>query len=498
MKKLFTIITIASLILTGCKSTPDKPLDDISTNRTSASGDLNKWINGELTKYLDKNLGDVPKFKNEPILLVSMKNEQISSNINGLTSDIRSQLMDNLLVNQNITLVRRQLDYQNQHHRSLTNVSCDTETNIRYFIGLEVDKSAVSGNYTIRLRAMEADNPDQWVQGISSKWTGQLDARQESALAKEEKDPYLQGLRSRPFGSGESDLLAQYLSHNLSCLLASANLPEIKLYTKPVEKINSDITTAVRLVDNYLSRFQEVSQTNNIETANAVMKYEFLNIDSRKNLSLLNLSINFIDNGERAQGIDTQAYIKLPKSNSRTSDRNNSGQEEQAPKANLISAFNFILPKRASSCDANNPWQNGESLSKAEILSQDDCFAVEYSSKGRNNYLVYENTNGQFYVMNDQCISKDNRRGSTRYPSMKGDPSAIYLDDSRGFENFYLLSFNSSPRKSGLANYLNDLPSLCGNNGRSMRKSQFLKAIKDYMRTHLGQLDWQKISIDHR
>lgn len=492
------VITLASLVLVGCGSTGSKTEEPV-TNRNTSTGDLNNWINGDLTRYLEKNLGDVPKFKNEPILLVSMKNEQISSDINGLTADIRSQLMDNLLANQNVRLVRRQMDYQNQHHRSLTNVSCDKDTDIRYFIGLEVDKSAISGEYTIRLRAMEADNPDQWVQGISTKWTGALDVRQESALAKEEKDPYLQGLRGRPFGPGESDLLAQYLSHNLSCLLATANLSEIRLYTQPVESVSSDIQTAVNLVDNYLSRFQEVTQTSKIEDATAVMKYEFLTIDMRNNLSLLNLSINYKESGERAKGVDTQAYIKLPTSGS---GRNRADRVSEntvtPPKAELIKLFNFVLPKRASACDANNPWRNGETLSTSEILGSDDCFAVEYNATGRNNYLVYENTQGQFYILNGQCVDQDTRRSTTRFPSINGDPSAIYLDNSTGFETFYLLSFKNRAKRSKLLTYLDDLPTLCGNRGRSVRSSDFKGAIKDYLKDNLGDMDWRKIAIDHR
>ncbi|MBE1299691.1 MAG: hypothetical protein GJ680_07275 [Alteromonadaceae bacterium] len=499
MRKLATISLLASLMVFGCGSTPSASNTSRESNNrvTPASGELYQWINNELTDYLAKNIGEVPKFKNEPILIVSMKNEQISPDINGLVADIRSQLMDNLLANRNVKLVRRQLDYRNTHHRSLTRLSCDTETDIRYYIGLEVDKSSVTGDYTIRIRAMEAENPDQWVQGISTKWSGALTAGQERALNDEEKDPYLQGLRSRPFSSGESDLLAQYVSHNLSCLLASGTYPELKLFTKPIEDVNSDVKTVVNLVDNYLSRFQEVELSDKLDTANAVMAYEFFNIDRRAKLSMMNVSIKFKESGERAKGIDTQAYIGMPIRNNGKPTRTTT-QASSARKADLIENFEFRLPKRSSYCDRRDPWALGETSSKTPILNENDCFAIEYSTKGREEYLIYENTHGQFYSIDGSCLSIEHSRRIKRVPSINGNPPVISLDNSRGFERFHLLSFKHAMKRSDLQNIVERLPTLCRSGGQGTTSRAFSNAIKDYHRNNLGQLDYETIAIDHR
>jgi len=477
----------------GCTPTPITESSRIQQN--FSTGDLNKWINGELTDYLAENLGNTPKFRNEPTLIVSMKNEQISSDINGLTADIRSQLMDNLLTQQNVRMVRRQSDYQNLHHRSLSNVSCDKDAKIRYYLGFEIDKSTVSGDYTIRVRVMESDKPDQWVSGISTKWSGKLNKNQVAALSTNEKDPYLQGLRDRPFGEGESDLLAQYLAHNMSCLLAEQNISEIKLFTAPVGASNLELRTAINMVDNYLSRFQEVRQSEKAETSNAILKYEFFEIDRKTNLSMLNVSINFKSSGERVQGVDTQAYITLK---SKQSHRPQTPRDRRQSSVNLISDFSFVVPSRMSDCDQNNPWYNGEKALSSANLRHGDCFALEYRSSGGANHIVYENTQGELSLMDKKCLSQDYSRGATRIPAIQGEPSAIYLDNSRGNESFYLLSFKSQPNSSRLLDQIEQLPSICGGNGRSIDRRRLLELVNEYSNENPGDLDWKKIVINHR
>jgi hypothetical protein len=491
MNKYVLSTVLCSFLLLGCESTGN------NSPAVAEQPPLNVWINQELTDYLTQTLGSTPKFKDQPMLIVSMKQEQISADINNLTADIRSQLMDNLLASNDITLVRRQLDYQNTPQRSLTQLSCDKDQNIKYFLGVEVDKSSVSGKYSIRVRATDASNPDEWVRGISKKWTGLLSASQISALKQEVKDPYLQGLRSRPFGNGESDLLAQYLSYNMSCLLADALAGDIVLYTKPIENVDPNIATAVNLVDNYLSRFNEVSQTTKIENANAIMSYEFLSIDKRKNLSLLNLAINFVESGDRVPGVDTQAYVNIQPR--RASVSSNSGNSSVvAPRASFIQDFSFVLPRRSSYCEQDDPWLRGEVKSTREILKEGDCFSIVFESKADINYVVYENTSGQIYLLDDSCMKQGESRTQTRIPAKDSNPPAFYLDNSVGFENFYLVSTKNSNRNSELNRTLSNLPTLCNERGQSIDNDELTSLLDNAAKLNLGSVDWKKIYVDHR
>jgi hypothetical protein len=158
-------------------------------------------------------------------------------------------------------VVRRQLDYQNTHQHSLTDLSCDADANARYYIGLGIGRSAFTGESTLRVRASALDNPDGWVPGFNQIWRGQLSKDQKTANKIWHNDSYLKGLRTSPFHQNERDLLAQYLAHNLSCILAQSGDTAMKVY---VDKGNmkGHFADTIDMTGNYINRFKEVTLTN--------------------------------------------------------------------------------------------------------------------------------------------------------------------------------------------------------------------------------------------
>ena len=71
---------LAALLLSGCASTGGSP-----THGEAPDAGLYAWVDDELAPYLVDQLSRHPRFKNEPVVLVSMSGADMSPDIDALT-----------------------------------------------------------------------------------------------------------------------------------------------------------------------------------------------------------------------------------------------------------------------------------------------------------------------------------------------------------------------------------------------------------------------------
>lgn len=473
-----------TLILAGCNTTSKPqnhylPIHQGQQQEQQGQGSLQHWIGNELLPYLTKTLAQHPKFIAEPVLLVAMHNEQISSQIDNLTADIRELLMDGLIDYPNIHVVRRQLDHQNRHQRSLTNVSCDIDADVRYFIGLEINRSAVTGAYTFRVRATAADNPDAWVTGFNQTWHGHLTPQQQRAATSTRRDSFLKGLRTMPFQHNESDRLAQYLAHNLSCILAQSGDTQHTIFVD-TSAFSGQYAALVNMTANYISRFKEIRLTADPRNANAKLVFDLFTIDPQSNLKMLNVSVAY-NNGNKAQGADTQVYLNF------------SPQMAAA----TIKRWEFVVPLSQTQCIESDPWHHGEQHTTTLSLGDSGCFALQYHTSGKYQQIIYRTPDGRYALLDAGCVTATVGQSITRLPAKGSSNNAIYLTGLNGSERFYLLSTAQPLRQSPLAEWVATLPPLCqGTSARSGSAIAFEQMLLAYRRNH-QDLDWQVLTLDH-
>ena len=134
--------------------------------------------------------------------------------------------------------------------------------------GIDTSISSVNGKLSVKLRALDIAEK-RWVSGFGISWQGKASPMQKKALEEQHPDEYLLGLRPLPFNERQADLLAAYLSRNLSCLFNTMERDETIVYVKKENpgKINY-FENAFGLVANYLARYREVTVTDDPAKAN--------------------------------------------------------------------------------------------------------------------------------------------------------------------------------------------------------------------------------------
>ena len=85
---LFALLIL--LLAAGCSQNP--------LRLEGKSGpSLQHWVDTDLAPYVSQQLGQHPRFKGEPVVVVRLDGDDIQPDIDGLTRSIRDQLMGSLL-----------------------------------------------------------------------------------------------------------------------------------------------------------------------------------------------------------------------------------------------------------------------------------------------------------------------------------------------------------------------------------------------------------------
>lgn len=241
---------------------------------------LELWLEESLVPYLVQQLSQHPRFKGQPVLLVRMHGENIQEDIDDLTKQIREKITDALLKENGLNLVWRPAIKPWQHQRSLGNVACSDDGQVRYYIGIDTGLSQENRVLHVKVKALNLFE-QQWVTGFGKSWTGLPTPAQLAALGRKQPDNYLLGRRPRPFSDRQPDLLAAYLAGNLSCGLRRGESDELIVHLSPPAPASPPvITTTMKLVGRYLARFKEVEVTDDPARANITLVSAVHGIDN--------------------------------------------------------------------------------------------------------------------------------------------------------------------------------------------------------------------------
>ncbi len=296
-------LTLLLVVLSACVAQP-------TAVDGKAPRDLNRWVDEQLVPYVVEQLSAHPKFKGEPLLLVSMKGADVQVEIDELTQHIRARLMDALLQAPGVNLVWQPAASPWRHHRRLDELQCGELRSVRYYVGLDVGLSSLDDALEVSLRALDPQERS-WASGFHLAWRGQATPTQRRALSRYRKDDALRGLRPLPFTAEQPDLLAAYLAHNVSCLLRHRKtMDEVVIYAEhPVTETPPFFRTTLDLVDNYLTRFSEVQVTDDPKQANVILHTEVHSI--HKNLYQVWAGIRNEQAKRYLPGTETEAYVDL-------------------------------------------------------------------------------------------------------------------------------------------------------------------------------------------
>jgi hypothetical protein len=296
---LFALLVL--LLAAGCSQNP---------LRLEGNGgpSLQQWVDTDLAPYVSQQLGQHPRFKGEPVIVVRLDGDDIQPDIDGLTRSIRDQLMGSLLKTPGVHVPWQPQQQQVQHHRRLDQLQCGRSRDASYYIGIEIARTATA-QFRVSVRALDVQ-ASEWVSGFSKHWSGSLTANELRALQERRTDESLRGLRVLPFSAGQPDLAATYLANNLSCLLRQQDVEDLKIKVDTLASDQPQLRTLLQLIGNNLSRYREVQVTDTERQANFVLRGETHMV--HPGLYQVWVILHPRDSGEHLAGMDTATWVSIP------------------------------------------------------------------------------------------------------------------------------------------------------------------------------------------
>ena len=437
---------------------------------------LDIWLDDTLIPYLVQQLGQHPRFKGQPVLLVRMQDDNTEPRIDELTEQIRQKIMDGLLKRAGLDLSWRPAIRPWRHHRSLEEVSCGDFRRIHYYVGIDCGLTPVEGHLYVKVRALNLVE-QKWVSGFGKSWQGLPTVAQRAALGRERPDGHLRGLRPLPFSDRQPDLLAAYLAHNLSCLMRQGEEDDPVIYVENIAVNTPKVfQTTLELVGKYLARFREVEITDDPTQANVTLVTEIHAI--HQNLRQVWVAARHRQGGKYLPGAETEAYVLMDAQN-KTAVVGTRPQKPLEPERplqhvrapSLISSFGLLTPLNPAFCATDSPWIAGlRRVESREHLPSGGCLAVEISlSKAAHVFLVGRSADGELTeLFPSECpafrnIDAQLRPGKLlRFPPLTNPGQGILeLDDSAGMEKVYAIAITEQDLANRFANRLAAHRGLC-------------------------------------
>jgi len=537
----YTSVCVFASLLTACNSTPAN-VDETTApigGRDQQTLKLDNWVDKTLTPYLQKELATNTQLAQQPILIVAMNNGEVLPQIDGLRSHIRTRLSNALISTGGINLINRSPNRAQSHHRSLGQLSCQDTQEIRYYVGIDVQQSQLSDLMNVSVRAVDAMANNAWLTGFGLNNEMGISKRQVNAAKQSKTDEYLRGLRVLPFNANEPDLLANYMAHNLSCLLQDKAEKGIKLTVSTTGKSTPSTDTTFNLIESYLTRFDEVSVAGKPENANTFLKMALHPVDTNTGLYLMSADIERIIDGKRIGGLATQSYMfinsnRLRDQTPQANVSNNTPAQQianiSAVGANAINAnaqgisvnrpsvsdslaiiekLAIVTPKNMKNCTSFQPFRHGKQFHANQVtLHNSDCFTVNLTTcKAANVYLLHEGSNGQIHRMQPtQCNILQGSPAALsagemlQFPDALSQAKVIELDSTTGKEAVYAIAITNQKVANSFAALFKSYPDICDNTHyKTIRvtaasvKSELIALKKQYP----NSFDWQMLTINH-
>ena len=277
----------------------------IPATALSREKDLDHWVERELTPYVTQQLRTHPRFRDQTVMFVVLRDNAPASTSNNLALSLRDRLLSAAVNTAGVSIGWRQ-------GRSGQTVDARHDDCLRdrvhYYVGIEIEQT-LDSKYTVSLRALDL-NDRTWVTGFGKQWQGELSTVQRQAMRQQNIDMTFLGARDVPYTLTQTDMLAANLAHQLSCTLHQLMGEDYVASTSSTTKSHSSLQGTVELISNNLAGRQALLLTDDVSRANAVIDGKAHRIDGNLHQYWLTLTPDPDVDGLAA--LSASAYIVLP------------------------------------------------------------------------------------------------------------------------------------------------------------------------------------------
>ncbi len=271
----------------------------------SREKNLDQWLDRDLLPYVQQQLVRHPRFKNETVMFVVLRDNAPASATNALALSIRDRMLAAAVATQGVAIGWQQgrggasLESQPQ--------GCSHD-DVHYYIGVEVTQK-LDGSYSVFVRALDLEDRN-WVTGFGKRWQGKLSTTQRQAMRQSRIDETFLGARDVPFTLAQTDLLAAQLAHKLTCTLKKQVTGEYVVASDNSEAGAPGLTGTVELIGNNLASRQALVMSTDAAKSNAILSGKAYQIDG--SLYQYWLTVTPKDESSDVAALSASAYIVLP------------------------------------------------------------------------------------------------------------------------------------------------------------------------------------------
>lgn len=431
------------------------------------SGDLMTWLERDLSPNLANQLAQDPRFRDQSVMLVKLNGSEIQPEIDQLTRYIRQQVKASLLDTPGIRLPWLPVTQLPKHHRRLPSIQCRQSTTADYYIGVEINP-ILADRYQVSIRALDVSG-HQWVNGFGLNWQGHLTDDELQALSSFSVDESLRGLRALPFTTRQTDMAADYLANNVSCLLQQQDEDQLLVHVQPTDTRIVYMDRLLKLVANNLSRYHEVSITNQASQADFILTLDALTV--QPGVEQVWTAISRRHSGVRLSGMDTSTYI------AQVSAKPQSGKSFTTKPA--IRAMEVASSLNRALCGGLAGHCN---ILTVDVLDATGLFIVQHHAPAQLSYLPAEACGVRV-----QSLGADS------------DRHRVPINTSTGETTLHAIAVDQYSR-SVVAAHLNKLPRSCANpmdSLGSLELNRWLTQLEQIMLQQQPHIAWAATRTIH-
>ena len=271
----------------------------------SREKDLDRWLDRDLVPYVRQQLQVHPRFRNETVMFVVLRDNAPASASNALALAMRDRLLDAAVATPGVSIGWQQGRSGNSPQSQPQDCRHD---DVHYYIGIELRQN-LDSSYSVEVRALDLEDRN-WVTGFGKDWRGRLSTTQRQAMRQPRIDETFLGGRDVPFTLAQTDLLAAQLAHKLSCTMLRRVSDEYVVALDTSDPATDGLQGTVELISNNLANRQALTLSNDPQRANAVLGGKAHQIDG----VLFQYWLTVTPKGETddVSPVSASAYIVLP------------------------------------------------------------------------------------------------------------------------------------------------------------------------------------------
>ena len=461
----------------------------LAMTSTSLAGskqpELENWVDDELVPYVATQLSTLPRFRNETVRIVVMKDGQPQSIASELALAMRDRLQAALMDTPGIRIAWDGNPSTISRVPGSSAVDCSADI-VHYYVGLELAEQR-AGEFELSVRVLDLEDRS-WVSGFGKVWRGALTTAQQRAWREVESDPAFLGEREVPFEESQTDLLAAELAHKIGCSLLQQTAGEY--VAMPI--LDNESNTVIELVSNNLAAYRALQLTDDAGSANAAIEAKAHRVDD--DLYQVWVTVRPLSTSDGLPDIGASAYVYMPRP--------------------FASAVRIETPRTDAAT------RSGTVLANLRLVELDDrrscnrraeCFALQASSHSDAVVFFLNHQLNHGLVRLGDC----EQRATARVVRANDAISFSLIKDSMGSGNwqagerwdlnptkdtYYAIAASDAKAARAISRHIEQLPLRCSPSLRSGLQGPALQRWLDELdaiSTHwASSVDWQSIRVE--